>query len=373
MFRDPANNLGASLPASLKQALSIAAAYAPPKADGVAASVILSPGIVRAYNGHAGCEIPVTGLEVTAIVNCAALRKMCDALGDAAALTVDMRGKLTIQAGATRYGVQSLKAEDLMPHKEVPEGPWLRVNADVVRAIQATATLVGKDEARFALSGIRMTPSWIASANGQSMAVAWAAGIVTENITVPAGIFDSLTGEIDIHVAPRVFWIREVETQQARWVSTIEGEWPDTIVTDVLSSCRAQPDRISFAVDAAQVLVLAQQADVIADGLGRTIKMTLSPKALAFDKRGTGKAGDSEFHGSVPIDAEVPTNVVVGMEPGQVARACKAISAVTGGADGHSMSVSGPMYPVVVWGGSPIIVEALVMPAHLGGEAAPPA
>jgi hypothetical protein len=291
---------------------------------------------------------------------------MVDAVGDGVTIRTEKKSplKVVVESGGTRYGLQSLKLAEAPPSPDEPD-VWVTVPPNVVRALVAVTTIAGKDESKFALSGVRLHPSWFAAANGTGFAVAWHAGLVPTPATVPAGVFDGLEGECEVALVGTRFWIRETKSGQVRWTATVEGDWPDSVIVETLATNRGEPGRVSFVIDAGQVRDLASKADVVADGLGRVFSMVAGKTELVFEKKGKGSAGDAEFRGTVAIDGP-KADVTVGMEPGPIGRSCAVVAAVSAPGDvRHQMSVVGPMSPVIVWGGDPV-VETLCMPFSVG-------
>ena len=356
------------MPLPLARALAVANTYATAKAAGPLRCVHITPGRVRATNGHGGCDIPCEAVTIEAVVDCTGLRKMVDAVGDGVTIRVDKKSplKVFVEAGGARYGLQSLAHDEAPANPEPPVAGWRPLSAAVVRALVAVSNMAGRDEASFALSGLRLMPGWFGAATGQALGIAWVPGTVDEPITVPAGICDGLEGECECVMDGGKFWIRETKSGQARWTVALEGTWPDSIIDEVLSPARAAADRVAFVVDAEQIVDLAAKADVVADGLGRVLKFIVDKKSIVFEKKGRGSAGDAEFRGTIEINGGPATTIIVGMEPGPIGRACGVIAAVMPpGEAAAQMSVAGPMNPILAWGGDPV-VEVLIMPFHLG-------
>jgi hypothetical protein len=153
-------------------------------------------------------------------------------------------------------------------------------------------------------------------------------------------------------------WLREVSSGQARWTARLVADWPDATVNDMLTRTREQDDRVQFNVSIEDVGVVARQADALGSG---GAKLTLSKGRLAFEGASTG----AEFKGGV--EAKTPKkwdkSIQVGILPAQLVNVCATVGSA--GGEEWGMSVADKTKPVMAWGGTPIVIEALVMPYTL--------
>jgi len=107
-------------------------------------------------------------------------------------------------------------------------------------------------------------------------------------------------------------------------------------------------------------MLLTRQAGVVADDRAEGFRLSLGEKRVVVE----GAQGAAEFRGHVPIQdyRSGAREEWLGVRPGRLGAVAGAVEAVGGDA---YMSVSGPIQPLMLWGGEEVVVEALLMPVQL--------
>tara|TARA_Y100000034_G_scaffold111298_2_gene144281 strand:- start:363 stop:1457 length:1095 start_codon:yes stop_codon:yes gene_type:complete len=360
---------------TLKDALAIAGRYTDPKKVGEGlAAVVLRDNIVRAHNGMAGVAIPCDDADVGMAVNCHALTKMIGAIGSGASMTKIKGRKLAIKGGGSKFTVPAIpKAKE----PNFPDDPpaiveWLKLTKEQTAAIAAVAALAPKkDGGTFAMSGLRLTPTWVATATASSVTVAWVQNTVAEPLTIPATVMANLVGEVELTVHGGKLFVREVESGIVRWSLGLTQEWPDRSVDGMIAQAREEDTRVVVGLDMEQLGLLAKQAAVVSEGKLAVFTLTLEPGILTL--AGSNKmsdAGHTNFRGA--MECTTPEGFddsrVVGVNPDDVMSACEAATSVD--ADKYLVSIAAPQSPILMWGhGGDQIIEALTMPQHIEATA----
>ena len=129
-------------------------------------------GLVQTFNDEVACSMP-SGLEdtFTAAVPAAKFTKLLDMLPEETLeIVMSDDGVLSVK-GKGRTATLRVEKEVTLPPGLVgaPE-KWLKIHPDFSEAISIIQDTAGKDEARFALTCIRVHPKWIEATDGDQQA-----------------------------------------------------------------------------------------------------------------------------------------------------------------------------------------------------------
>lgn len=338
----------------LKQALTIAAGHV--ATEGAMACVSLEPGWVRATNGDTGVACPVEGLAVTIAVDCAALRKIVDAIGVEPELS-EAGGKLRIKGGGARYTLGSPNTAPQMP--QAPK-KWTELTGMQMAALCAIADAVDRKQPNPALCAVRLTPEWVAAAAHDAAIAAWMKGLVDQPVSALPEVFQGLGGPGGIHVQRRKLWVKD-STGQIRWSQTVVHDWPDKSVQAMISNARSGAARVAKGIDLSELVTLCRRADAVAETRVAPALLTLGAK-VELTAGGETKRGERSFKGSIGCDGAAGSHATVGVSPHRLMRLGRTVGAVEGD---KYISVGTKFDPILLWGGAEVIMEALVMPLRI--------
>jgi hypothetical protein len=343
----------------LKEALAVAAKYTGEESYRTAS---LRDGKVRAMNGVFGVEITCEAATIGVAVDAGALLKMLKAeKGDPAiSLGKGRKLKITLASGSS-YHLQAIPESREPAFPEMPTDGWADLTENEVGALAALALLPDNDER---LEGMRLHPHWAAIARTSEVAVAWVQGKVSEPITVPASLFKGLSGPGRLHTDQRRAY---VETEgQIRWTQAMTADYPDSVVTQVVTTARAEPGRVTVTVDGNEVAALARQALVAAQSKAHAFLLTLDGSEASLSGGADNSAyGARDYEGSISVGTSggpVP-HQMVGITPTRLALIAKIVSCARGGTT--YLSANGKLQPVLMWAGDPVVIEALALPSYM--------
>jgi len=343
----------------LSNALSIAAKQADAKGGAAGWHACrFDSGSLVASDGVRGVRCPIE-TTVKVAVDAAKAKAIIGAL-TGPTLTVK-RNSLHAKAGRSNFKLKGLPASALMAlPDEPPATAWTRIDGDKAAAIAVVAELAGKEDmGRYALSGIRFTPDWVAACCSGALAVAWVPNLVSAAITAPATIFQGLSGDVSFAVADRRIWVREEDTGQIRWSLLLEAEWPDGSVNANLASAREGDNRHKAALDYPALAALAGMALVASDSPADAHRVTFDGGKLDWTYE--GKVG--RYQGDMDFDYTPEASWVIGINATLLGVALKGLISVSEEGKRY-VSVGGPREALLLWGGEPI-VEMLVLPMVL--------
>ena len=134
---------------------------------------VFSKGTVMTFNDDVACRHK-TKLKITGAVQSAPLlailRKMKEEEVDVNT-TTDEDSKLTIAGGKRRIATINMEQEILLPIESV-ESPkkWRKLPTDFIKAIDKVKDCAGRDETKFALVCVHITPKWIEACDSYQVA-----------------------------------------------------------------------------------------------------------------------------------------------------------------------------------------------------------
>tara|TARA_Y100000034_G_scaffold79245_1_gene95186 strand:+ start:3080 stop:4123 length:1044 start_codon:yes stop_codon:yes gene_type:complete len=344
----------------LSAAIKLAAGYADPKGGTKGYHVAkLSPGRVEAVNATSGCRLACPDVTVEVAVSVASLKNMLGAMS-AADMEVK-RNVLRLSEGGRVFTLRGIPKSSAPTFPEPPSGDWIELTVEQVKAMAAICRLASsEDTPDHALSGIRLTGDWIATASHASMGVAWVAGLVEEAVTVPALLFKGAEGEVQFQVKDGIAWMVEKESGNVRWSRVLELEWPDSTVNATLATYRSQEGRASFGVHMAEIKAVADQARVVADSNASGHKLQVNEGQITLD--GEGALG--AYHGSCECGADDEVTALVGVSSLQLFKAVATVAEISE-IEQQYMSLATATDAIMLWGGESPVVEVLLMPVVL--------
>lgn len=351
---------------SLKDALAVAARYTDPKgSDRNLHVVVLRDGFVRATNHTSGCEIPcpeAAGVDLA--VDCAALRKMVNAIGDGVKLTKGKGRKLHVKGAGVEYKLASIPASSEPSFPDVPEAGWREVTKEQMVALGQISQVVDPKSSQTAFHGVRLTENWCAAATSSMMAFAWTALVDGEadRFTVPPEVFDDMGRAAELTVADDRLFLRDAKSGQVRWSLGLGPDWPDDSLAAAIKDAR-EKDRAVAVVKLGDLGLLCKQAAVVAESKVHAFRMVADADGVQLE----GRQGVADFKGRVPVSDFTPASEAaseVGIDPSRLAMVCNIVEAA--GGDVYYLTMAGPLSPILVWNhGAPVAIETLTMPMRL--------
>ena len=347
---------------TLQAALDIAARYTDSKnTDNGYNCVLIRDGMVRATNGNSGCEIPCSDVEgIDFALDCAALRKMIKAIGDAAFKPSKGR-KLEITGPGVKYHLKKLPSGSEPTFPDIPKDGWRELSKPAALALAAISTLIDEGVKQQQFAGVRLTPDWCAAAQQVMMGFAWVQGIVDAPFTCPPAVLDDLNSECEVAVVEGKLFVRVGESEHVRWTLGIQMEWPDDSLSSMLANCRGGR-RGTASIKLPDLALLCKQASVVADSKVDSFKLRLSGEGLGL----SGAQGTGAFDGAIGVedytDGEEASRHL-GVSP-ELVQAISTMVAVSGGST--FVSVADPLSPMMIWStDTEIAIEGIVMPIRL--------
>jgi hypothetical protein len=333
----------------LSEAMTIGARFAGDKDAFTQAN--LSPGWLMVANPEGGARFAIEHT-VTGSVDAAALAKIAK---EDVTISKSAR-KLKLDADGASYTLPlgSLGPEFVRP--EPPTAGWRKIDAKVVGALRALTDLVDQSKMSPVLSAIRLSSEWSAAASTAGVSVVWA-GVLDRGMTVPVRFLAGITGEAEFAVADKVVWYRSGD--QYRWTRTLDAEWPERSVEQMIGVARNVAGAIA-KVSTADLRALTKRAlrarQVPADVFRLHLVGAGSGGTITIDRVEDDATG---FQGTTKADYIVNGTAIVGVDVEQIER----ITALVTSEDVY-IALGQSTEPIRIWG-TDSVVECVANPRYL--------
>jgi hypothetical protein len=305
-----------------------------------------------------GFPLVVPDLSTPLEVTTDRLRAVVQSLGEDLTISVQTkRSDTRVVLTSPDRGEVALPARRVTSVAPVPTSAatWSSLTAESVGILRRLATLAPKVDGvsgtQYSLTGVRVTPWYVAVTDGRVGVCRWQGIAVTDPVTIPASFIRKLPdAELSCCVEDTLCWFRG-EDGLTWWTSLLAGEWPDTLVHDLIPNRRDTPG-VTFPVPEHFADVTKVAASAWSDRT-HPLKVTISGKSLVISLD-----GDTRVHRRWQ---GVPDGfVVMGVDPVALAEVLAVLPA-----DNLTLSAVDASTALYLHASGIPDVEAVVMPMYL--------
>jgi hypothetical protein len=286
------------------------------------------------------------------------LRAVTQTLGDDLTITVRVkRSELRVVLTSPDRGEVALPARRAA--SAAPEPPagatWTTLSAESVDTLRRMSALAAPSDAatgtQFALTGVRVSPWYLAVTNGRCGVCQWETVAVDAPVSIPASFVRKLpNSELELCIGDGRCWFRSADGT-TWWTLLLTGEWPDTIVHDLLPD-RRDAEGIRFPIPECFADTVKVAAAAWADR-SVPMRLTVSGRSLTLDIE-----GDTRVHRRWQ---GMPDGfAVVGVDPALLAEILSVLPA-----SNLTISVGDSATSVYLHASGARDVEAVVVPMYL--------
>lgn len=341
----------------LKDAVSIAAGYT--GSDTPYNEIKFKDGVVLAWDRIRGVQITCTEIKgLTVSVPVAQLNKAIKGLRSPKVAKTKSTLKITDKGAA--FTMKCTGAVPPLP-VEIPASGWATWSPEMLAAVQAAAKIVGHDvPGHPILGGLHVSPQWVGGGNGYGAWVVWHAR-GGRSITIDASVVEKIDGATEIHVGDRYLHLRD-QTEQVRWAIGMVGDYPAAAIESMVSAPRRAPDQVVVEIDPKRLGELLRTAVHAQTSPADVLALKVDASSITVVRPHDDAAG---FEGSVDCKPVESHNriALVGFDPGLLLKTL----GLCVGEGPYYLKAGSKTDPVVVWGGSDPVIEAVLAAAYLPG------